>query len=274
MAAHKIASDSGIFNVYYIECATTGLGYVGITSWSISRRFARHLQNARTGRPGTLYAAMREHGPDAFKASFLQTVPSWQEACEVECALIAELRTKIPEGYNTTNGGDGNRGYEYTDEVRKRMSASGKAKRLSEEHKRKIGENWKGRKHSPESLVKIAAARKGKKASTETREKMRAARLGRKFPTVSAAMTGKKHTQEWIEHIRAGMIGIKRSEEAKANMRIAAAKRVAKLKAEGRFKPPPNPSGTHHTLEMRQKIGQKRKAAWDRLRQGTDVVTE
>lgn len=251
-----------LFRVYYISCSPTGLGYVGITGWSAERRFARHLLNARTGRAGSLYDAIREHGPAAFTVSFLMATTSWGEACESERRLIEELGTKIPSGFNMTGGGDGNFGYEYTDEVRLRMSVSGKAKRLTEEHRRKIGEANRRRKHGPESIEKMAAAKRGKQITEETRDRMSKAHAGRIPVAAIASNTGKKLTPERIERMRAGMRGKKKSEEGRANIAAAAKARTERLRAEGRLPRPPSPLGRIQSEETRVKIGEGRRLAW------------
>ena len=151
MAKDRVTSAMDAFNVYYISCVTIGMGYIGITGWSVKRRYARHLWNAEHGRSGVLYDAIRELGAEAFQVELIVQVISWSEACDLERQFITEFQTKIPFGFNMTDGGDGNRGYVYTDEVRARMSKSGSQKRLTPEHRQRIGDNWRGRKHTPES---------------------------------------------------------------------------------------------------------------------------
>lgn len=68
-------------------------------------------------------------------------------------------------GFNYTEGGDGNYGFKHSDETRDKMSEAHKGKTLSEEHK-----------------SKISASKKGKKPSAETRKKMSAALSGEKNP--------------------------------------------------------------------------------------------
>jgi group I intron endonuclease len=265
MARKNIASKSGAFNVYYISCTVTGLGYVGITGWSINRRFKRHLWNAQWGRPGALYDAVREYGNAAFTVELLQVVSSWDDACETECLLIAELDTKLPNGLNATGGGDGNFGYEYTDEVRARMSASGSKKRLTEEHRQRIGAAHKGRKYGPEFGAKISVRNSGKIPSAETREKMRQARLGKPLPeAVVAKMVGQKRTPEQRARMSAGMTGKKRTAEGRANISAAKKAQWAAWKADGLTPPPPpSPLGTKHSAETKAKIS----ASWARRRE-------
>jgi group I intron endonuclease len=266
MAERHVPAKAGFFNVYYIECLPTGIGYVGITGWSVARRFARHMLNARHGRAGALYEAVREYKSEAFKVTLLEIVSSWEEACDAERRLIRELGTKTPAGFNLTDGGDGNLGYEYTDEVRLRMSVSGHAKRLSEEHKRKIGDAHRGRKLPPEQVAKLAAAKLGKKASEETREKMRLAHIGRIPVEAIKHNTGSKRTLEQRLRMGAAGKGKKRSAEVRARQSAAALLREEQRRAEGRPHHPGSKSwlGKHHTAEEKAKIGAASRAAWAR----------
>jgi group I intron endonuclease len=253
------------FSVYYIECLPTGQGYVGITGWTVTKRFTRHVWNARRGRAGALYDAVREHGVESFKVSLLETVLSWDDACDAERRLIEELCTKLPKGLNATGGGDGNFGYEFTDEVRARMSASGKARRLTETHRQNIGDAHRGRKQPADAVAKRAAARRGTKASEATREKMRQAHLGKVIPEdVVAKRTGKKRTPEQIERMRAGMIGKKRSPQGRANIAAGCKLRTERLIQEGRAPVPPAWDGKTHSEETRTKMSEAHKKRWER----------
>lgn len=258
--ARKTVSD--LFRVYYIACEPTGMGYVGITGWTIEKRFKRHIWNARRKRPGALYDAIREHGAAAFSVSFIEATVSWDDACERERQLIEELETKLPLGYNATGGGEGNYGYEYTDEVRARMSASGKLKKLSEEHRKRIGEANRVRPYNPVTAAKIAAAHLGSKATQETRAKMSLAAARRMPVNTINVNIGSKRTPEQRARMSAGMTGLKRTPEGCANMSIAASERCARLAAEGRPYIPPSWEGKTHSEETRAKMSATNKARW------------
>lgn len=273
MTRPYVAPANGAFNVYYVSFSQDGRGYVGITGWSIQRRFERHCWNAKRGRPGAMYDAMRSHGIENFTVESLAEASSWEGACELERRFIEEFNTKLPNGFNMTNGGDGNYGYEYTDEVRARMSASGKAKRLTDTHKQRIGDNWRGRKHTPEAKEKMRVARAKRITSAETRLKMRNAKLGKPRPESSVdKMKGQKRTPEQKARMSAAMKGLKRSPEGRENIRKAAAERAARQRAEGRLPKPPSFAGRTQSEETRAKIAAARKAAWDRKKQGDSVM--
>ncbi len=71
-----------------------------------------------------------------------------------------------------------------TTETRKRMSASGKGRILTEQHKQRIGDAHRGKKHSAQHVKRCADAKRGSHHSAETKEK------------ISLAGTGRRHTKE------------------------------------------------------------------------------
>ena len=211
------------FSVYYISCAFGG-GYVGITKWTIRKRFARHVWNAQHGRGGILYDAIRRYGADMFRVELLQQVEDWGAACAAERHLIAEFGTKAPNGYNMTDGGDGTGGYEFTDEVRKRMSESGSRKTLSAEHRARIGEANRKRIVTQTTRDKRSENMRNRVVSDETRAKMSAARRGKPKPP---GMAGRTHSAETKTKMREAATGKPKSDETKAKMSATKKERLA-----------------------------------------------
>lgn len=120
--------------VYLAVNKINGKKYIGITSRSIKDRKREHRCHAMKGvNQGAFYRAIRKYGIKVFEFTTLVQCASVYEALEQEMRLIAELQ---PE-YNSTEGGDGQRGRTMSEESRKR---------ISEFHK---GKSWHlGRKHS------------------------------------------------------------------------------------------------------------------------------
>lgn len=97
-----------------------------------------------------------------------------------------------------------------SDEARRKMSESGRQKKLSVEHRLKIGEANKGkhfiygRQNTPETRLKISLALKGRKRapfSAEARRNMSLAHMGKKMPEnlrlrVIERMTGRTVSEE------------------------------------------------------------------------------
>ena len=74
-----------------------------------------------------------------------------------------------------------NKGKQFSEEHKNKLSEAHKGKQFSEEHKNKISETLKGKKRSKETRKKISEAKKGKKRSKETRKKISEANKGRRW---------------------------------------------------------------------------------------------
>ena len=174
--------------IYLITNTLNGKNYVGKTKQKLEKRITQHKYDSRKGRPG-LGAAIRKYGWENFSVEVLETCPV-EMLNEREMFWIRELNSKAPNGYNLTDGGDGNSGFSYSPEARAKISAAHKGKPhseehkakiaaakkgkkrkpFSEEHKRKISEHhkangvkppgWAGRKHTPETIAKIIESNK------------------------------------------------------------------------------------------------------------------
>lgn len=203
--------------VYLARCKVNGKGYVGKTIGSLEGRKIGHWRDVLNGSNLAFHNALRRYGIDGFE---------WTVLCEdddddclylIERRQIKLLKTKKPNGYNLTDGGDGLRnpsvairrrigfyklGDKTPDSVKKKMSESARSsvhyeanvKRLalyresfvmSDEKRSKISQTLLGHEVSEETRSKIRDALsgrpgiKGRKASPETRAKISAAQIGR-----------------------------------------------------------------------------------------------
>lgn len=227
--------------VYLLTHNATGRGYVG---HSVDMRRRR---NSHFSTPNYLIgAAIRKYGRTAFSWRELERCSSKSEAAERERHWIAELNTKVPHGFNLTEGGDGgitgwvdlvtpeqrerlrtNLGRKMAPEEQARLSAAVskalKGTHLSSEHKAKLAKAQREHLariggHAPETRAKIAAAHRGKPKTSRGKPlspKALAARYGRIVREetrnkISAANSGKKRSAEVRASIRARMLGTKR----------------------------------------------------------------
>lgn len=141
---------------YLITNKINNKGYVGITTRSLDRRWYEHRFVANSC--GKLLAkAINKYGEQAFEIMPIASAKTLENLKEIEKDLIAQFGTKVPNGYNLTDGGDGVFGF----------------------------------KHSAETVKKVANLRLGTKHTKETIEKMRLAHLGEKNH-----FYGRKHTEE------------------------------------------------------------------------------
>ena len=134
---------------YLITNKINNKGYVGITTRSLDRRWYEHRFVANSC--GQLLAkAINKYGEQAFEIMPIASAKTLENLKEVEKDLIIQFQTKVPFGYNLTNGGDGVFGFKHTEEA-----------------KRKNAEAHIGKQ-----------AMLGKTHSAETKEKIRQSRLG------------------------------------------------------------------------------------------------
>lgn len=192
--------------IYLITNLVNGKSYVGITRRSVDERWAEHLQDASGAKSRrALTNAIRKYGVSAFNIEEIGKADDWDSLCAAEIELIESLQTKVPAGYNMTNGGDGARGL--CNEALERMRDKCKMHRHSVETKLKISAAGKGRKVSDETRRKISERHIGKTLTVEHKEKLSAAKLGKKMPPRSD-----EHKRKISEGLRAAH---KRRKEAR-----------------------------------------------------------
>ena len=95
--------------------------------------------------------ARAKYGIESFGFEILKECED-NELNHWEMYYIKELNTKVPYGYNMTDGGDGKSGFTVSEETKKKISEAQKGKTT-----------WnKGKHHSDETRKKISESRKGK----------------------------------------------------------------------------------------------------------------
>jgi group I intron endonuclease len=138
--------------------------------------------------------AIKKYGIDNFIMGIIEYI-DFVEWKEKESFWIKEMNSHVSKwGYNQTWGGEGNTGYKFNDEQRKRskeaaknrppvkeetktkLSKLGEGRKASEKCKAALLKAVTGRKKSKEELVKIS--RKDSHHSKETKEQMIKTRTG------------------------------------------------------------------------------------------------
>jgi group I intron endonuclease len=204
--------------VYLCTCLVSRKSYVGVTTASLKRRKIQHLSDARKHRCNSvLHAAIRKYGEKSFVWEVLERVMFVESMFALESYYIEKFNTRSPFGYNLTLGGEGNSGYKWNEESKKKLSIARSGERhhnfgkhLSEETRRKIGDAHRGDKN----------INFGKHLSESTRSKMAIAR------------TGKKLTPERIKKTAEWHIGKKRSDVSRKRMSVAQKIRFARERGE------------------------------------------
>lgn len=171
--------------IYLRTNTVNGKQYVGQTNDFKQREYDWKRATYYAG--PIINRARDKYGIENFKAEVLKECGTQEQLNFWEQYYIKELDTKVPNGYNLTDGGGGCSGYHHTEEQRAKLSESRKGRlpwnkgltnetdervrrssisrtgsKRSEEMKRKNSEmkkgnkNWLGKHHSEETKKKIS----------------------------------------------------------------------------------------------------------------------
>ena len=177
--------------IYFLTNSVNGKCYVGQTTKTPEARFREHVWFANANYPGILNSAIRKHREKAFTIEQIDTGNSQEELDEKEIFYIAKLCTKIPGGYNVTNGGRiGALGWKPNNKVKQNISRGRVGIPCTKETKAKISKANKGRQISAETRHKLSLAALGRFLSKETKRRMSEAGKKRK------QKSGWHHTEE------------------------------------------------------------------------------
>ena len=106
--------------------------YIGLTT-SIKQRTTQHKQNTKTGDTKCVYNALRKYEMvDTLELIEIDTADTNEELCQKEIEYIIKYNSYYMNGngYNMTYGGEGTKGYVFTEEDNKKNS-----ERLKKYHK-------------------------------------------------------------------------------------------------------------------------------------------
>lgn len=161
--------------IYLRTNKVNGKKYVGLTTdlkvrENVWNNFSHHYAGK------AINAARAKYGVDAFDFEILKECDD-KELDFWETYYIKELNTKVPYGYNMTEGGEGRNGSSVSEETKKKISETlkgnipwnkGKTNIYSEETKKKMSETLKGK----------TPWNKGKHWSEEWKQKMSESKKG------------------------------------------------------------------------------------------------
>jgi len=199
---------------YIITNKQNGKSYVGITTRKIARRWYEHCYLGNSCGQ-LLNKAINKYGIDAFEIQVVASAKTIPDLKDLEKQLIVQYQTKVPNGYNLTDGGDGLTGYRHTEEQKKRNGDAKRGTIHSDETKQKmkdahLGENnhFYGKSHSEKTKQRISATKQanptkywlGKQRNEETCKKISKSLTGQ---------LGRPHTEESKKKISAAHIGKK-----------------------------------------------------------------
>jgi group I intron endonuclease len=172
--------------VYLIYCRSTSKGYVGQTTTTIEERWRLHCNTARTGSLYLIHKAIRKYGAKNFEISILAESDNLPDLSRIEVEQIKLQGTKIPNGYNLTDGGEGWR-HTHSAETKAKISAAKKGKisgprhRITPENRMKMiaGQRNSVYHHSEERKAKISKSALGRHKTEDHRKHLSISKKGK-----------------------------------------------------------------------------------------------
>lgn len=222
------------YTVYLRTNTVNGKQYVGQTNNFKQREYNWYNTNwSYAGR--LINNARKKYGVENWDTEILKECDTLDEANKWEMYYIDKLNTKVPNGYNLTDGGEGSIGYIVSEETRKKLSEKMSGEKnpfYGKHHSEDTIEKLKNRIITDEWRKKISEAasgrvspNKGKHLSDETKKKLSEARKGKHFPKLSDSLKGKP---SWIK-------GKHHSEETKEKIMKTKGKKVYQYTLDGKL---------------------------------------
>lgn len=157
----------GFSGIIYMYKSPSGKYYIGQT---IRPKFRKneHVSRAFNGSELPFHRAIRKYRMDSFEYSILCkiTCSNTETLSEIlnnlEQYYITKYNSKVPTGYNVTEGGEGNLGIVLSEETKYKMSLSKVGHKCSTNTKKKMSEWQVGKKLSEDTKNKIRDSHVGK----------------------------------------------------------------------------------------------------------------
>ena len=203
--------------------------YVGNTMNEKIRRQSWNNKSNQSYGGEKINTARQKYGVKSFSYEVLEEVfdadeGALQKVLNEKEAEYVEKYDSVEHGYNTSKGGTGNNGVDFSETHRANIGKASKGRTHTEDTKKRIGDKLKGRKVSEETKQKISSGNKGKKRTAEQKR----AQSERMKGTKPSAAT--KKAKEWYAKEGGYWKGKKMSDEAKKNMKEAQQKRGVKVR--------------------------------------------
>lgn len=217
--------------VNHAEGEEKGWCYVGSTLDEMTRRYSWNNHGNKNYGGQKINEAREKYGPEGFDYEKLFSITGddkneLQKQLDDKEAEFISLFDSTNKGYNTSNGGTGNKGVNFSADHRANIGNASKGRTHSDVTRQKISQKLKGRKVSDETKAKISAGNKGKKRSP-AQNAAQSARMKGKTPV--AALAGSK---TWLANNGGGYWSNHSiSVEARANMKAAQLQRATPVKA-------------------------------------------
>ncbi len=141
--------------IYKIVNNINGKIYIGQTQQRLSKRTIDHIYRGKT----PVEKALKKYGLQSFTISVIDEADEKSILDEKEKYWISFYKSKPPDGYNMTTGGEGRIvGWKHSDTAREKMSRMRTGVPRSDEFRRKLSIVRTGAKHSEETLKKMSVS--------------------------------------------------------------------------------------------------------------------
>ena len=149
--------------IYKVTNLVNNKIYVGKTINTLRYRKTTHQSDAKNRKHNCIFhKAIRKYGEENFVWEIIDEVLFAESLIELEKYYIKKFESKMPSGYNMTDGGEGTTGRIITNEFREKLRKANTGKKLSKETIKKRTESRKYYRPSEETKRKISAAHTGK----------------------------------------------------------------------------------------------------------------
>lgn len=257
--------------IYRITHKESGRSYIGITAQEERVRWIQHRSDARNPhrRQGALHRAIHKYGVGAFLFEVIGSAVDVETGAIMERALIADLGTMVPNGFNLTSGGEILVGTKLSEATKKKVGDS-----MRKQWAEGTRKNTRSKEERSSTVRAYYAANPKQPESDETRARKAAA--GRAYwdrRRVAAAAgdiqvvghPGHRNTEETKKKLA---VSVKRSWETRSrdvseDVRAKLSEAGKAAYQEGRRVPL---RGFVHTPESRAKMSESMKASCARRR--------
>lgn len=187
--------------IYQVTNLVNGKSYIGLTRFTLQKRWREHCYNAKSGLKTYFYAALRKYGPENFLVIPIASCLDVSGASEVERSVI---KTFHP-AYNQTNGGEFTVGRRVAREIVERIKAKNTGlKRTSAQNAANSRQAKARYDTNPEYRSKIQASLEKARASCDP---------GKRIAAVRAALTGRRMREDVRVHLSQVRMGMRHRQD-------------------------------------------------------------
>ncbi len=178
--------------IYLVTNKINGKQYVGKTAHDLCSRKHSHEKSAESNSLLAFHCALRKYGFNSFGWKVLFDSVNDEDLSPVEIRMICILKTKAPNGYNLTDGGEGTTGWKAPkDWIKNRPNFNYKGRKHTSEANEKNRKAHLGKRHTESAKLKMSLVHRGVPKSREHIEKMRLASIGNKYGIGNRGHCGK-----------------------------------------------------------------------------------